>query len=433
MLPPRIEEARITPSLADFDHYLHYDSHLEIGELSDSADFFISNILQELCEPEKINMPEYISQSIDPSLQTPNIQSSSASHGNKQQQKPTADGLQHNLDVAFVQLFISSSCAPPVECLALDRSFEFATSLLIVDEQDLREYWLSYSATFHKLLPVIHMSSLEFDPAPSLLLATITAIGADYLAGGKPQRYASATYERLFGFLAAPNDCIQAECPHCLLLLAATSLLCYRILDHRNLLFFTAALGLMSRLTDEAARLGVFSVPDMDLMPQEEFSTGEDTPVQYSSTGNIRNTTELITTAVLKDEIPEWRKWVGNEQQKRLGWAVFAADHLSSLLTNSPSRILETDLKISSPYRDAFWDAGSAKQWRSLFPWTPSPPPPLPFAGIVRNIILGEFPLKKLSDFHLDLCIYVFEMAVLGLGGSHILGLNELQLRSLPE
>ncbi|KIW24612.1 uncharacterized protein PV07_10317 [Cladophialophora immunda] len=433
LLPPQIEEARISPSSVDFGHYLHYDMQLEIGELSNSGDLFIQDMMPELNEqPERVAMPESINQPVPLSPKTLNIQSSSASHGDGNQQEFAGDEGGRNLDVAFVRLFQSSGRSSPVGCLALDKSLEFASSLPRVGERDLREYWLSYSTTFHKIMPVIHMGSLEFDPSPSLLLSTIAAIGADSLTGDGPQGYASATYEKLFSFLAAPTDCSRAECPKCLLLLAAKCLLCYRILDHRNLLFFNAALELISHLTVEAARLGLFAVRDIDLMPQEEFSPREDTPIPRSSDANIRNTTELITTAVSQDEIPKWRKWVSNEQQKRLGWAVFAADHLSSLLTNRPSQIPETDLKISSPCIDAFWDARNAKEWRSLFPWTPAPPTPLPFAGIVRNIILGEFPLKKLSDFNLDLCIFAFEMAVLGLGGSHIMGMHELQLKSLP-
>ncbi|OQV00812.1 hypothetical protein CLAIMM_06260 [Cladophialophora immunda] len=311
LLPPQIEEARISPSSVDFGHYLHYDMQLEIGELSNSGDLFIQDMMPELNEqPERVAMPESINQPVPLSPKTLNIQSSSASHGDGNQQEFAGDEGGRNLDVAFVRLFQSSGRSSPVGCLALDKSLEFASSLPRVGERDLREYWLSYSTTFHKIMPVIHMGSLEFDPSPSLLLSTIAAIGADSLTGDGPQGYASATYEKLFSFLAAPTDCSRAECPKCLLLLAAKCLLCYRILDHRNLLFFNAALELISHLTVEAARLGLFAVRDIDLMPQEEFSPREDTPIPRSSDANIRNTTELITTAVSQDEIPKWRKWI---------------------------------------------------------------------------------------------------------------------------
>lgn len=110
---------------------------------------------------------------------------------------------------------------------------------------------------------------------------------------------------------------------------------------------------------------------------------------RVQSTALINSTISNVSKGNLN---AQWRRWVAEESQRRLYWAIYALDAQFPSLLNLPATIAIGEVSdLGCPCDEEFWCASSARNWKNLL-GPASVPPSRSFSAAVGPFVLSARP-----------------------------------------
>lgn len=112
--------------------------------------------------------------------------------------------------------------------------------------------------------------------------------------------------------------------------------------------------------------------------------------------------TPAAQTSVKDNLNAQWRRWVQEESQRRLYWAIYALDAQFPSLLNLPATIAIGEVSdLGCPCDEEFWCASSARNWKNLL-GPATVPPSRSFSAAISPFILsiGSKSVSKGRSVH---------------------------------
>lgn len=232
------------------------------------------------------------------------------------------------------------------------------TALLMFPERPVVNAFLTaFSKHYLPQAPVLHPATLVIDHLPDFLLAAMISIGATYCHRKNARRFAIVLQDwarcRLSLAIEADNSLLRSSTT-----VYASALICYAGLWCGNKRAYELAEALRGSVVTWLRRLGIHHTHhnDSDRTPESDMNKA-------------------------------WTSWVREESSQRLQWMVYALDCQYATLMNMPPMMSLSELQEwQCPCDEEFWQAASARKWKSLL-GRATVPPGREFATAIKPFI----------------------------------------------